>query len=87
MLEDRGSFHIIYSSRMFPTKTTAIWRALDDFEHAQLINAYFAVAGGWEQPRVLDISPHHKGSSDSVYVVLGPRWPSEASDFLVIPRL
>ena len=69
VLEDRGSFHIIYSNRMFPTKATAIWRMLDDYEHAQLINAYFAVAGGWEQPRTLDISPHPKGSSNPVYVV------------------
>ena len=69
VLEDRGSFHVIYSNRMFPTKATAIWRSLDDYEHAQLINAYFAVAGGWEQPRVLDISPHPKGYSDPVYVV------------------
>ncbi len=68
VLEDRGSFHIIYSSRMFPTKATAIWRMLGDHEHAQLITAYFAVAGGWEQPRVLDISPN-PGLSDPVYVV------------------
>ncbi len=67
-LEDQGSFHIIYSNRMFPTKATAIWRSLDDHQHAQLISAYFAVAGGWEQPRVVDISPN-PGMSDPVYVV------------------
>ena len=74
-LEDWGSLHIIYSNRMFPTKATAIWRMLDDYEHAQLINAYFAVAGGWEQPRTLDISPHPKGSSDPVYVVSSRKMP------------
>ena len=68
VLEDQGSFHIIYSNRMFPTKATAIWRSLDNYQHAQLITSYFAVAGGWEQPRVLDISPR-PGRSDPVYVV------------------
>ena len=68
-LEDRGSFHVVYSNRLFPTKATAIWRALGDHEHGQLITAYFAVAGGWEQPRVVDISPNPGGYSDPVYVV------------------
>lgn len=68
VLEDRGTLHIIYSNRMFPTKATAIWRSLDEYQRAQLITAYFAVSGGWEQPRVLDISPN-PGMSDPVYIV------------------
>ena len=71
VLEDRGSFHIIYSNRMFPTKATAIWRSLDDYEHAQLINAYFAVAGGGAASR-LD-STAAKAPSDPLTVVSAPQ--------------
>ena len=42
---------------------------LDDYEHAQLINAYFAVAGGWEQPRDAGHQPAPEGLVNPVYVV------------------
>lgn len=69
VLEDRGSLHIIYSNRMFPTKAVAVWQALDKAQRVQLITSYFAVSGGWEQPRVLDISPRLGFQTDPVYVV------------------
>ena len=69
VLEDHGSFHIIYSNRMFPSKAVAIWQALDDYQRGQLLTSYFAVSTGWEQPKILDISPKLEISSDPVYVV------------------
>jgi hypothetical protein len=61
--------HVIYSNRMFPTKAVAIWQSLSDAQRAQLIQAYFATSGGWEQPEVLDISPKLGFAADPVYVV------------------
>jgi len=69
ILENHGSFHIIYSNRMFPTKAVAIWQTLDEVQRSQLITSYFAVSGGWEQPRVLDISPKLETQTDPVYIV------------------
>jgi hypothetical protein len=69
VLEDHGTFHIIYSNRMFATKAVAAWKALDDFQRGQLLTSYFAVSGGWEQPKMLDISPKLGTPSDPVYIV------------------
>ncbi len=62
-------FHVLYSNRMFPTKAIAIWQPLSDAQRAQLISAYFAAAGGWEQPEAMDISPKLGFPTDPVYVV------------------
>ena len=80
ILEDRGSFHIIYSNRMFPTKAVAIWQALDDYQRGQLLTSYFAMSGGWEQPKMVDISPRLETPSDPVYVVSARKLVPEAVD-------
>ena len=69
VLKEGASFHVIYSSRMFPTKAVAVWKALNDGERADLIASYFAYGGGWSTPRSLDISPRVSPYSDPVYVV------------------
>ena len=69
VLKTGGSFHVVYSNRMFPTKAVSIWQALDDTQKAGLIASYFSNAGGWENPRALDISPRLAGPSDPAYVV------------------
>jgi hypothetical protein len=79
-LEDRGSFHIIFSNRMFGTKAVAIWKALDDFQRGQLLTSYFAVSTGWEQPKMLDISPKLGTPSDPLYVVSARKLVLEAVD-------
>ena len=69
VLKPGARFHVIYSNRMFPTKAVAIWQSLSDAQRAQLIEAYFATSGGWEQPEALNISPKLGFPSDPVYVV------------------
>ena len=64
-----GSFHVVYSNRMFPTKAVWIWQSLDDTQRAELITSYFRHSGGWEEPRRLDISPKQEFYTDPVYVV------------------
>ena len=80
VLEDRGSFHIIYSNRMFGTKAVEVWKGLDDYQRGQLLTAYFAVSTGWEQPKMLDISPKLGAPSDPVHVVSARKVVPETDD-------
>ena len=67
LLSPGGTFHVIFSDRMFSTKAVAIWRSLSEpRRRADLIDAYFDEAGGWALPEFLDRSPQY---ADPVYVV------------------
>ena len=48
---------ITFSNRRFPTKVIALWEALDDTGHAQLVAHYLRAAGGWTDLVGLDRSP------------------------------
>ncbi len=48
---------ITFSNRRFPTKVIALWEALDDQGHAQLVAHYLRAAGGWTDMVGLDRSP------------------------------
>jgi SAM-dependent methyltransferase len=48
---------ITFSNRRFPTKVIALWEALDDSGHAQLVAHYLRAAGGWTDMVGLDRSP------------------------------
>ncbi len=63
---------VVYSNRCFPTKAVAIWRAIGDADHAQLIGLYFVEAGGFEAPEFEDLSPA-PGESDPLYAVSARR--------------
>ncbi|MGA2398093.1 MAG: methyltransferase domain-containing protein [Steroidobacteraceae bacterium] len=45
ILKPRQPLVISFSNRCFPTKAVAIWRALDDAGHAQLVSLYLRSAG------------------------------------------
>ena len=68
-LKPGARFHVFYSNRMFPTKATAIWKALSDADRAKLIGTYFRRSGGWMDPEARDITPRLRFYSDPVYVV------------------
>jgi len=70
ILKPDGIFAVIYSNRMFPTKAIAIWRMMDDRQHANLIAAYFQQAGNFIKLRALDCTPSATAYTDPVYVVL-----------------
>jgi hypothetical protein len=57
---------------MFPTKAVAVWRAVDDLDHARLVGHYFNEAGGFDEPELKDLSPD-PGKSDPLYVVAARR--------------
>jgi SAM-dependent methyltransferase len=59
---------VSFSNRCFPTKAVAIWRAMDDRDHARLVGYYFVESGGYEEPELTNLSPT-SGESDPLYVV------------------
>lgn len=69
---------VSFSNRMFPTKAVAIWRAVDDRDHARLVGHYFAEAGGFDEPEFEDVSPN-SGNSDPLFVVSARRGTPQAA--------
>ncbi|MEP7216676.1 MAG: methyltransferase domain-containing protein [Anaerolineaceae bacterium] len=69
VLKAGAPFAVAYSNRLFPTKAVAIWRALGDREHADLIALYFRLCGRFAPAQAHDLSPGTGG--DPMYVVVG----------------
>lgn len=70
VLRPGAPFVVTYSNRCFPTKAVAIWQALGDREHADLVALYFRLSGAFEPAVAYDLSPQ-RGLSDPVYAVVG----------------
>jgi hypothetical protein len=70
ILKPSGLFAVIFSNRMFPTKAVAIWRRLNDRQHAELIAAYFQQAGNYTAVEAQDRTPQVSDYTDPVYVVM-----------------
>ena len=69
---------VTFSNRCFPTKAVAIWQALDDHGHGQLVQRYMQEAGSFTAIEILDRSPAQR-SGDPLYAVIGRRsLPEEA---------
>ena len=76
VLRAGGLFAVLYSNRMFPTKAVAIWRRLNDRQHADLIAAYFREAGGFADLEARNCSPPFPPGSDPLYVVTARKAPA-----------
>ena len=61
---------MIFSNRMFPTKAVAIWRTLNDQQHAELVAAYFHHAGNFVDLDSQNRTPPAATYTDPVYVVI-----------------
>jgi SAM-dependent methyltransferase len=61
---------VTFSNRCFPTKAVAVWQALDDLGHAELVMHYLRAAGNWTAIRALDRSPRTHGA-DPLFAVVG----------------
>ena len=61
-------FLVLYSNRMFPTKAIRLWQTLRDTGRAELIEAYFRQAGGYDTAVFEDWSPH-PGGFDPLFAV------------------
>jgi SAM-dependent methyltransferase len=77
VLRPGAPFAVAYSNRMFPTKAVAVWRSLNDREHADLIGLYFRLAGAFGQPQAFNISPGP--ASDPMFVVVANKAATESS--------
>ncbi len=69
-LKAGGVFAVIFSNRMFPSKAVAIWRAMNDYQHAELVASFFRYAGNFEGIDFQDRTPASTEYTDPVYVVL-----------------
>jgi ubiquinone/menaquinone biosynthesis C-methylase UbiE len=47
VLRPGGRFVVTFSNRCFPTKAIRGWLSTDDDGHVQIVNAYFALSGGF----------------------------------------
>ncbi|MEL0112620.1 MAG: methyltransferase domain-containing protein [Rickettsiales bacterium] len=68
ILKPGGVLAASFSNRMFPTKAIALWQALGDTAHGELVCEYARRAGGFDEPIIRDLSPN-PGRSDPLYAV------------------
>ena len=60
---------VTFSNRCFPTKAVAVWQALGEAGHAQLVASYLESAGNWSDIRTLNRSPLTPGT-DPLWAVV-----------------
>ena len=61
---------VAISHRMFAEKAIALWQSISMEDRVRLVGAYFALAGGWDEPRVIDRSPEN---ADPLFVIYARR--------------
>jgi SAM-dependent methyltransferase len=76
VLRPGATLVITFSNRRFPTKVIALWEALDDTGHAQLMGQYLREAGGWDTVVALDRSPER---GDPLFAIVARRAGSKMS--------
>jgi SAM-dependent methyltransferase len=69
LLKPGGIFVVTFSNRMFPTKAVAIWRALSDEQHLELVETYLHAAGNFTTIATQNRTPLALTYTDPVYVV------------------
>jgi SAM-dependent methyltransferase len=66
-----GGLHVVsLSHRCFPTKAIRAWHVLPPRERLDVVRTYFLIAGGYEEPDVLDHSPE---GADPLWLVVARR--------------
>ncbi len=77
ILKPQGLFAVLFSNRMFPTKAIAIWRALNDQQHVELVQRYFQQAGNFSHLETHDRTPGSTAYTDPLYVVMARKGEME----------
>ncbi|CCH02810.1 hypothetical protein FAES_4811 [Fibrella aestuarina BUZ 2] len=72
VLKPGAPFITVFSNRMFPTKAVAVWQALDDAGHAQLVETYYQQTGLFTTILTEDRSPFPR-RSDPLFATIGVR--------------
>jgi SAM-dependent methyltransferase len=77
VLRPGGVSLVIFSDRMFPTKTVRIWREGDDEDHIALVQEYHRLSGGFPTIQVEryagGTTSWFRGNQDPLYVVAARR--------------
>jgi SAM-dependent methyltransferase len=68
ILKPGAPFAVFFSNRMFPTKAIRVWQVIRDVGKREMVEKYFQVTEGFEEPLFYDVSPN-PGASDPMYVV------------------
>ncbi len=71
VLRPGGRFVVTFSNRCFPTKAIRGWLSTDDEGRLQIVNAFFAVSGGFGEVRGGRRTPAGRG--DPLYAVWAAR--------------
>ena len=66
VLEPGGLCVISFSNRCFPTKAVALWQALGDHDHVQLVGTYFHHSGGFQPAQWYE---RKQPGADPLYIV------------------
>jgi SAM-dependent methyltransferase len=79
VLRPGGRLVVTFSNRCFPTKAIRGWLSTDDAGHVQIVNAYFALSGGFGEVRAQRrVGPGH---GDPLYAVWAARaTPGDRAD-------
>jgi SAM-dependent methyltransferase len=67
-----GPFVCTFSNRCFPTKAVRGWLLATDDERCAIVRGYFALAGGWDEPRASPQVPPGR-PSDPLWAVWARR--------------
>ncbi len=70
VLRPGGTCYVAVSHRMFPTKAVAVWQSLSNEDRMRLVAAYFNLAGGFDEPELIDRSP---AGADPLWVIFAAR--------------
>jgi SAM-dependent methyltransferase len=74
-----GPFVCAFSNRCFPSKAIRGWLHADDERHCEIVEQYFRLAGGWDEPRSQRRTPaSHQG--DPLFAVWAHRAGHAAPD-------
>ena len=79
VLRPGAPFACTFSNRCFPTKAIRGWLFANDEEHCEIVEQYFRLAGGWDEPRSDRRTPlAHPG--DPLFAVWAHRAKRPAAD-------
>jgi SAM-dependent methyltransferase len=79
VLRPGGPFVCTFSNRCFPTKAIRGWLYSGDEQHCEIVEAYFRLAGSWDEPRTQRRTPvSHRG--DPLFAVWARRARRTAPD-------
>jgi predicted Rdx family selenoprotein/SAM-dependent methyltransferase len=78
VLRPGGTFHILFSNRLFLQKAVASWTGADDVDHAYTVAQYLKASGAFAKISAQDLSVRRSGRiiGDPLYCVSGVRYPN-----------